>query len=337
MGAFRWLWLGLALAACAVVALAGGLSLSYLGPPDPRTASRDALVRWLAVGDVASQPSEVQDGFVDRLASELRTDADFGDVGRATATQREQLTANVETLKARWFVSRVERHAALTGAPRTVHLDEQIATLLAWAKADAELHRERLPNSRSAEGFFADIERWIVEERDAERQSQMKRAVNDGILRWLETYDLAQQPQAVRRALALVIAEGLNEGVKVASLRGGRSEDEQARLQANGKLLIESWVLAQAETYAATATAERAAFIDARLDEVTRWNVLQLLSDNAPASGGNLAQQLPQLAAQMEQWIARAAPQQREQLQQFSSDVQSRVLLHVLEAFRRPQ
>ena len=50
-----------------------------------------------------------------------------------------------------------------------------------------------------------------------------------------------------------------------------------------------------------------------------------------------MMQQLPQLAEQMELWIARAAPPQREQLVQFSRDVQARVLLRVLEAFRRPQ
>ena len=255
MGAFRWLWLGLALAGCAVVALAGGLSFSYYGRPDPHTASREAIVRWLAIGDVASQPPDVQDEFVDRLASELREDPDFSDVGAATATQRDRLAANVETLKARWFVSRIARHAELSGQPRTVHIDEQIATLLAWAKADMELNHQSSPNRRSVDSFFADIERWIAEERDSGLQLKMKRAVNEGILRWLETYDLDEQPQSVRRALALVIAEGFNEGVTIVSLRGGRSDAELARLQANGKLLMESWVLVQAEKYSATVTA----------------------------------------------------------------------------------
>jgi hypothetical protein len=327
----RIVWWLTGLAGCAAVAaLAGGFSLSLYGEPDARTASRDAIVRYLATSDLRLAPPAKLDPLIDRLADELRADANFSADRKPSDSQRQLLVQNVEVLQRRWFVTRVNGYHELLPNEQRAYLDEQIDTLLAWAKVDAALVTIGSP----AIDFFADIERWIAEEPNAEQQDRMQQAVGDGIARWLATHDLSEQPPAVRRKLAIVIAGGLNDGVDLASVKAEQSPVELPQLRDNSLLLVEAWLSAQAETYAALPADERGGFLDARIDEVARWKVFDLLSIG-DASGANArAMSWSQFAAIIDTWIARAEPSQQPQLQALATDVQARILQRMFQSLR---
>jgi hypothetical protein len=325
----RIVWWLTGLAGCAAVAaLAGGYSLSLYGEPDPRTASRDAIVRYLATSDLRLATPAKLDPLIDRLADELRGDARFSADQKPSDSQRQLLAQNVEVLKRRWFVTRVDSYHGLPHNEQRAYLDEQIDTLLAWAKVDAALETTGSPTT----DFFADFERWIAEESNAKQQERMQLAVGDGIARWLAIHDLNEQPPAVRRKLAMVIAGGLNDGVDLASVKEEQSPVEQTQLRDNGLLLVEAWLLAQAETYGALPADERGDFLDARIDEVARWKVLNLLS-GGEASGANARpMSWSQFAAIIDTWIARAEPSQRPQLEALATDVQARIVQRMFQS-----
>lgn len=308
--------------------LAGCYALMFVGEFDPRTATRADLARYLATSDMADVPPEELDAIIDRVAVELKHDDDFS-ASHATNHQRELLRHNAELLKHRWFVARVEQYAALPATMRAEFLDEQIAALLTWVRVD-EAFAESAADS-SGTGFFDDVERWTASESNEVLRSRMNLAVRDGIARWLSTHGLAEQSPALRRRLALVVAEGLNNGAADLALEQAAAEGDSEVLRDNGELLLEAWMLAQAEHYASLAHSQRKAFIDARLDEISRWPVGDLL--NSPKANAVASPAVPpELGQMMSMFIERAEPVQQSQLRLLTNDVIERMIVRAWKA-----
>src|SRR5690606_36677122 len=130
--------------------------------------------------------------------------------------------------------------------------------------------------------------------------------------------------------------DALNGGRSASAAKLSPSPVEQTGLRDKGKLLLESWLLAQAELYGKLPSAERASFIDARIDDVLRWRIAELFSDNSSPSAASPLAGMQQLGKQIDVWINRAAPEQQANLRLPASDVQARLLQRALqEMFQR--
>ena len=126
-----------------LILVAGGIAATgwvYSLPPDPQTASREAILRWLVLGDVAQQSTAMQVALVDRLESEL--DQDFGtSATELSHAQLKTLEHNVSTLKRVWFVERARRYSNLESQERPAYMDARVQTVMAIGRASC---RERV-------------------------------------------------------------------------------------------------------------------------------------------------------------------------------------------------
>ena len=91
-------------AAATIVAAGATWYLLAVRLPDPRTASRAGLGRWLVLRDVSAEPREVQLALVDRLQAELKSGlaAESASVPLAPA-YRLRLRENAEYLQQVWL------------------------------------------------------------------------------------------------------------------------------------------------------------------------------------------------------------------------------------------
>ena len=299
-------------------------SWAFPSVPDPESASREAILRWLVQGNVADQPEETQLAFVDRLEREMSAGLDVSPASELLSeNQREQLERNISTLKRVWFVSQVESYAQTDADERNAFMDQRIDTVVTWSAMEDSLQPTPGNNGGSAVAeFFEEIEDWIVAETNDTRQDQMWVAVYDGIFRWLSKYSLADQPFDLRADLALRIAKQVDAGMTVADLAIDDPE-ELKQLHTNAELLMEAWLREQSQVYAPLTGDQRKAFLSAQIDRVENSGVFELLS-----TGDSGQVSLLRVLALTQQWVQRAPVDERRALQQLLSDVQ-------VEMFRR--
>jgi hypothetical protein len=95
--------------------------------PDPDTADRRGLFRWLIECDLREQPPELQLIILRRVEAELRAGIDFRKIAaKLDETQRQRLLANADFLARRWFTRAVDRYFAEPAERRDLILAEQI-------------------------------------------------------------------------------------------------------------------------------------------------------------------------------------------------------------------
>lgn len=325
-------WIILLLTVIAICAISSGLA--FWSTPDPQTASRDSLLRWLATSDISRESAETRAALIDRLEKEMRDGqlvVTQGQIGRRTAAK---LAANVATLKRQWFVRRVNQYHRLVSEERRDFLNARIQTVRAWSKIDASLERaadgEDAPSAGDAAAFFDDIAQWIGQEQDPKQRQRMEQAVFDGLMQWLATDNLADQSPAVRRDLAMRIAQQLDAGLSCEGIRSSRSPAEQAMLRHNGRLLLNAWLLECAERYDNLPPTARPSFIDEQIDRVAAWNIEKLLLEDAGAAADEPAA-IESLAVLANQLVSQAPPSQQPKLRRMVSAVQARMLSRYLE------
>ena len=310
--------------------------------PDPATASREALLRYLVVGEIAAEEEEYQVALVDRLMNDF---AENPDLPTGTAEQipkgyREQLDLNLDTLKRAWFVSRCLRYremsesAATQDVAKAAYLDEQIGAVLAWSRVDLQLSTaegladDDAQRAAYAGEFFGQIEQWIATA-EAERATIMNRAVRDAILRWLSTRSLAEEPMGTRQELAKVVVAELDRGLKLEQIMGSLEEAEKSQLAANSLLLIEAWLHEVAIEYEQLPSDQRQAFLRAKLDQVVEWDLAGLIAEGGSGSTSAMSelQASLRMLAVINQWIARADHDSRGRFEMFMFDLQRQWLL----------
>jgi hypothetical protein len=320
------------------VAVAGSFWVASrwaVGKPEPATSSRQAILRYLATADATAEPLEFQQALIERLEQELRGGMPVDGAASAGESYQARLRANAAALKEVWFRWRTEQYAKLPADQKAAFLDERIETVLAWARLDAALNRNRTSASSEggspAAGFFDEIAGWMRAESQTQRRQQMEQAVQDGLVRWLATRKLDDQSPEVRRELAMRIAAKLDDGLSLTSTLAQQPAGEQDVLRSNARLLVEAWLLAQADLYFQLEESKRVEFIDARMNEVQRWGVLELLSAQQgegalPASG------LVGFLTVANEWIAHAPPEKQSQLRELLIAVQARMFVKWLQS-----
>jgi hypothetical protein len=315
------------LAALAVPALAAVGYYYWLNDlPHPSSANRGELMRWLVLREVADQPKELQVALVDRLQEELLDGlaAESGS-GGLDPSYRRQLDRNLETLKRVWFVARVKQYANVEPSHRNAFLEQQIAVIDAWSSLAGDASNGKddgAAGTSGASSFFDKIEDWIAAA-NGEQRKQMIRGVQDGLVCWLATRDLAEQTMALRRDLAVRIARELDCGVEVGGGEGMQIGRRQ-RLMANGMLLLEAWLHEQAARYARLEGDQRREFLDRQIDRLIRWDLPSLTDSSENDEQPSAAASFLKLSQQVDEWIKRADVSRREQLRKLADDFRRR-------------
>ena len=310
------------------VALAGGgiaiyaVQATWFSLPDPRTADREGLFRWLVLRDLEQEPLETQHLLVDRLQEELLRGIDGGeDAGQLSEGYREQLVRNVEHLKRVWFNLRADQYAELPDEKKTPFLERQIEVVACWSQLDLGGAGE---SNAAATGFFDQLEIWIIEA-DGERKARMIAGVTDGVVCWLARYDLAEQTAELRADLARRIARELDYGLRLDGVGEGMTPAQRTMLIANGELLVEAWLHEQAIAHETLDANEQAAFVDGLIDRFMGWQIGDALVENSGEVQGQTAV-LMRLSTLAETFIDRADDDARPRLRGLISHVKRRLL-----------
>lgn len=106
--------------------------------PDPATADRDGLFRWLVTRDLSQEPPETQLTLARRLEEEFCGGLDCQSTAESLSEQqRAQLWANVLVLLKPWFLDKVEHYSTLTAAERQAYVDKFIEAVASWQGIEA--------------------------------------------------------------------------------------------------------------------------------------------------------------------------------------------------------
>ncbi|MEX0867244.1 MAG: hypothetical protein WD030_07790 [Pirellulales bacterium] len=101
--------------------------------PDPATADREGLLKWMVLRDLSEQPDVIQQRLVDRLENELRVGVDLKRVDTEVNEQRRRLFwRNVDFLLERWFRDHVAAFHQLPKAERGDYIRSTVDDLLTW-------------------------------------------------------------------------------------------------------------------------------------------------------------------------------------------------------------
>ncbi len=122
------LWIGGlgagAIAAAMAMAVAGFCSGRL---PDPATADRDGLLRWLVLQDLSREPVETRATLARRLEQEFGGKIDWTAVGKKLdASQKDRLLENVALLLEPWFGDKVDGYFRLPEGQRQAYIDRTI-------------------------------------------------------------------------------------------------------------------------------------------------------------------------------------------------------------------
>jgi len=313
----------------AVIAIAAWYFMA-MQLPHPSEANRAQLFRWLVLRDVSRQPEDIQFALVDRLEEELAIGISAADsVSSLTDTQRQRVQKNVDFLKHVWFKNRVVQYHALEPTDRMSFLKKQLETIANWSTVELSPPTGKGSTSDTTQSFFNEIEAWIIKA-DGQEKRQMNDAVRDGLICWLATQSLEEQTTETRLDLALRITEYLDTDGDILSSQTLLSMDEQKMLATNGELLLESWLLRQADIYYELDETKREEFVNRQIDRFTNWGVLEMLVDQdgqAATTETNAQAGMLHFVSLVQTWIERAEPQQRDRLKKLFNHVQQQMLL----------
>jgi hypothetical protein len=310
--------------------------VAFVRLPDPSTASRAGLVRWLVQRDLSRESEGRRIALVDRLTHEVRLADEWSGPVELTPPQRARLTDNLAVLKKTWFLSRVEQLFQLPAASRDAFLDEQIAVVYAWGSVHALLlptgDPQTLPGDVDAGvDLMHQIDVWLAEASGPPRD-KMVNALNLAVARWLATHDLAEQSPGFRSELAQRVALQLDYEPQLTTILDELPPAERTRLTDNGRLLMETWFRDCAAKYAKLPSRdERGSFVDGQIERIEKWGVLDFFagSDAQDNSSGVLGLQLIQM---VQQWINQAPTDQQPMLRDLFNAVQQRYVIRLIEA-----
>lgn len=179
---------GVAVSTFVLIWLSPRLFLERL--PDPESADRDALLRWIVTRDLANEPPGTRQTLARRLEGEFRTGIDWDAIGAGLdRSQREQLWENVLVLMEPWYMDKVDGYFELAAAERPAYVDTIIDRIDDWGGVEAvcrENRAEEQPGAGSAllGGLLERIEVW-QRQADGERRGQIRQFQMALQTRWL--------------------------------------------------------------------------------------------------------------------------------------------------------
>jgi hypothetical protein len=280
--------------------------------PDPATADREGLVRWLVIADLTDRDDATCRALVDRCEVVF---ADEGQLPSDTQTLDERQLArvkrNVERLKEVWFHARVDDYLALPPDEQPAFLDRQIRNVFRCAELDRRLddgdggsgddHNGEHESAEDVGGYVAAFFQTLTQWQAAAprtKQAQIDDVVQAGLIRWLSTHDLSRQPAAVRRSVVAGLEKALGDELSFGDATSSLAAAESERFWKNVEVLAESWFHAKSEEFAALADERRAAFV------VRQLAVVEELSSHWPSASQSAA---ADTAARLQRWIASAS------------------------------
>jgi hypothetical protein len=147
-----------------------------------------------------------------------------------------------------------------------------------------------------------------------------------GLLRWLVTRDLSQEPDATQEQLLSRLEGELRGGLELTA--GDQlTEDQRARLVENADLLGRRWFLKQVEQYTALAASEKATFLDRQIDEVQQSGVVQaLVAVLEPAGSSASTNAWSSLNERIGHWTARMEAGRKAKVEEFLAAVKGNLL-----------
>jgi hypothetical protein len=312
-----------------IVSVAAGLQVhSWLyGLPDPATADRDGLLRWLVLADLAEHDDATCRMLVDRLEAEFVGDNAAATNLTSTAndlsqSQRERIAANTERLKEVWFHARVDEYLALDPNGRAAFLDRQIRNIFRCAAIDRQFSSSESNDNASTGdfigGFFDSLASWQASAPEP-KQPEIDNVVKDGLVRWLVIDDLSAQSPAMRRKIVAGLEKELGDALSF-DAAGTRTEAENEQFWKNVELLAEAWFHLKAEQFAALPKTERRAFVEKQMTVVAE------LAAHSPSSQqtGPLG-----IAAKLQSWIASIDERNRQPAREFATALQSAFIARI--------
>ncbi len=149
-----------------------------------------------------------------------------------------------------------------------------------------------------------------------------------GLLRWLVTRDLTQEPPETRQVLARRIEEEFGQGVDWAAVGKRLNDAQKEQVWSNVLVLLEPWLGDKVDGYSRLPESERPRYVDRTLELMETWKgAVALRSQGNPPGSHEKSQGLLQVfLGRIEQWAKAADPPRRKQIDKFLLDVQIRWL-----------
>lgn len=162
---------------------------------------------------------------------------------------------------------------------------------------------------------------WVSRTASAEKLDRAQ------LTAWLLSRDVTKELRAVRLRLARRLIEDLREGHDWSSEAQGLPPDERDRLRKNLRDLAGVWLVSQADQYARLPEADRGAFLDDRLKDLTSMPVF------AGGEGLNLAANAGAAVHEFEDWARDLPPDEDQRLRQLLSALYVRWLQQGFQRF----
>jgi hypothetical protein len=171
--------------------------------PDPETADRRGVFRWLVESDLRAEPAETQWGVMRRVEGELLKGIDFREIAsKLNDAQRRKLFENADFLAGLWFRGQADRYFGASTTDRPNVLGDQVAQIHRLGIMDqlSALENASLANGAAATTAATRIDRWLADAGPHERPrlAQYFAALRDRIF-----WDGIQNAAQVRNWLPL--------------------------------------------------------------------------------------------------------------------------------------
>jgi hypothetical protein len=335
---------GLALVTLAAASVVAGIEVrAYLRRvPDPRTADKEGVLRWLLLRDLAQEPEEVRRQLVGRLEVLFADSFDADGADRLSPEELEALRRNGEVLKETWFFLKTETYYSLSETDRTGFLDRQIETVARWAKLDADLSAAAAsgasatpaPLGDALAAFFDRLDEWTAQA-GPEQRARIRTVVRAGLIRWFALYDLSRQDADSRKRLVAGLEKQFAGGFNLSGTTTGMTAAEEATFWKNVDALAQTWFYAKGRAYARLADSQRREFLKAQLDVVEQLSTARQAT-RTPRAAGERPAAPPPFASRLEAWIAAAPDEERPALRRFATARYTGLILRKIRGFLSP-
>lgn len=188
------------LAALGVLAVAG---YRVVRLPDPATADRSGLIRWIVARDLSQEDPAIRLTLARRFEREFQGEVNLDAAKtRLNPQQQERVWNNVVQLLATWLLDKVDGYGQLPKGEQTAYLDATIDTVRQW-KSLGSLRTDAAdePSSDGKLGLLPQLMQRIDEVQQAsggERQQQVRQFVRSLQMRWLQRSLLGTTSTAAR-------------------------------------------------------------------------------------------------------------------------------------------
>ena len=187
------LWTG----CLAVVALLAGVYwASRIRLPDPATANRDGLLRWLVLRDLRNEPLNTRNILIARFQEELGGGLDMVSLRQEMEPRYEtRLWANILTLIETWYIQRVDTYSTMSESDRPTYLDKTISEVRKWKNLAA-----LQPGTQDEKGLSSEI---VLLEILTQQIAVWKEAASPQRRKEITEFDAALRQRWVLQALGL--------------------------------------------------------------------------------------------------------------------------------------